>query len=188
MVIAYFDLETYSIGKEPTFKDKIILVCYKETNGRPILLREWISDEKSVISKFYDLLKTKIKTEKTVTIIGFNILRFDVPLLSCRLHRYKVDKLHNNLEFFRKIYWRDLRQCLLPFNKYRLKGLGAEEIAKKFNIDPPKHSNKEMKEFYRNRMYDKIEEHAVSDLKFLSDLSWKMRDLRNIAEAFSVRM
>ena len=188
MVIAYLDIETYSPGIVPSFNDKIILISYKESGGTLIMLKAWDSDEKSMLLEFYDLLRDRLKTERTLTIIGFNILRFDLPMLACRLCFYDIDQLENILEIFRVIYWIDLRQCLLPFNNYRFKGLCGDGVAKKFGIEPPKYSNRIIKNFYEKKEYEKIEEHSLSDMKLLSNLTWNMRELENILKAFDLEV
>jgi predicted PolB exonuclease-like 3'-5' exonuclease len=153
-------------------------------NRKASLKGEWNSSEKAILKEFYDFLKNKLETEKTLMLFGFNTLRFDLPLLACRISFNEIDGATNVLENFRKIYAIDLRQCLLPFNKYRFKGLSSDEVARRFGIEPPKHSNKDIKTFYEREDYEKIEEHSLSDMRILSDLSWNMRELENIAKAF----
>jgi len=187
MVLAYLDIETYSPGDEPKFTDKTIFILYKEEGESTFLrLREWEDGEKTILSKLYEGLRNTLESGKTVTLLGWNILRFDIPFLTYRLFVHKIDDLENILETFRKAYWRDLRQCLLPFNCYRFKDLNEEEVAKKLGITPPRYTNKEIKIFYEKHEYEKIEEHALSELRFLSDLSWKMRDLKEVSKAFGV--
>jgi len=184
MVIAYLDIETYTTGIDPSFNDKIILICYKESGGSCTMFREWNSSEKAILKEFYNFLKDKLETEKTLMLFGFNTLRFDLPLLACRISFNEIDSATNVLENFRKIYAIDLRQCLLPFNKYRFKGLSGDEVARRFGIEPPKHSNKDIKTFYERRDYEQIEEHSLSDMRISSDLSWNMKEVENIAKAF----
>jgi DNA polymerase elongation subunit (family B) len=187
MVLSYIDIETYSPGPEPKFSDKVILIYYKEELGGNIkaVFKEWEQGEKVILKDFYNLLKNRIEKEKVITLIGFNHVRFDIPFLTYRLFNHNIDDLENILEVFRKTYWRDLRLCLLPFNKYSFKGLSSDEVAKRFQIEPPKHSNKDIKIFYENKEYKKIEEHTESDMKLLNNLSWKMQDCKSIIEAFS---
>lgn len=184
MVIAYLDIETYSPRKEPTFNDKIILICYKESDGQPIMYKEWESSEKNMLSEFYSFVKGRLETEQTFMIYGFNTLPFDIPLLACRLSFNKVDEISSIFDNFKKIYHIDLRQCLLPFNRFRFKDLGGDDVAKKFGFPPPKHSNKDIKMFYEKGEYGKIEEHSLSDIKLLSNLSWNMRDLEKVTNTF----
>ena len=183
MVLAYLDIETYSPLEEPSFEDKVILICLK-IKKELVFLKEWESDEKEVLTQFYRFLKEEEKKE-TVTLVGWNIVRFDVPFLTYRLWKHCINSLYDIFEVFRKTYWRDLRQCLLPFNKYKFKGLSEEETAKRFKIQPPLYSNKDVASFYERKDFEAIEKHTLSELKFLSDLSWKMRDLEEIRKAFS---
>lgn len=186
VVLAYLDIEIYPQQEEPSFKDKIIAIGYVEVDGKSELLKEWDSNERTILSQFYEYLKEKLRTERTVMMIGFNLLLFDRDFLAVRLQFHAIDTLENVFNNFKRIYWRDLRQHLLPFNKYSFKGLSEEEVAKKFKIEPPTYSNKEIKTFYKKGEYEKIEEHAKSEMRFLSNLAWKMRNVREIIKAFSV--
>jgi predicted PolB exonuclease-like 3'-5' exonuclease len=196
MVIAYLDIETCpsnealeakSLDEGSELSDKVILIYYKEVHGgtEEVLFREWLEGEEAILRRFYALLTEKLSVEKTVTLIGWNIAKFDIPFLTYRLFLHNVDSLENIIENFRRAYWRDLRLCLLPFNKFKFKGLSEEEVAKKFGIEPPKYSNKEVKEFYRKGEYEKIEEHARSEARFISELSQKMMDIEEVMRAFA---
>ena len=187
MLIAYLDIETYS-PEEPKFSNKIILICYKEVldGNVTIMFKEWLNDEETMLKRFYGMLNEKLLAERIVMLIGWNILRFDVPFLTYRIYLHEIDDLENILEAFREVYWRDLRQCLLPFNRFSFKGLSMDEVSKKLKISPPKYSNKDIKLFYERGEYEKIEEHTLSEMRFLSELCWKMKNLREIAKAFKV--
>lgn len=178
MVIVYFDIETHSPGVEPSFDDKVILICMR-VNG-DTLLREWESSEEDILSDFYwNYLMRWIKKETTI-FIGWNITRFDIPVLTYRLYVHKIDNLKNILEAFRIAYWMDLRQCLLPFNRFRFKGLGEEKVAEKLKIRKPVHSNKDIRTFYETRNFKAIEEHILSEMVFLSDLFRKLKNTQEI--------
>ena len=181
----YLDIETYSRQQEPQFDDKIITIQFSEVRGKSEILREWESSEENILNSFYGYLREKLETERTVMIIGFNVLLFDRDFLGLRLHFHGIDSLENIFNNFKKVYWKDLRYCLLPFNNFSFKGLSEEEIAKKLKIRSPKHSNKEIRQFYDNKEHDKIIEHIETEMKFLNDLSFKMnRDLEAVKEAF----
>jgi len=182
MVILYLDIETYSPQKEPSFGDKVIAIEFKEVNGESKLLKEWESNEKNILAEFYEYLKEKLKTEKTVVIIGFNLLLFDRDFLAVRLYSHGIDELINIFNNFKKIYWKDLHHCLLPFNNLSFVGLSEEEIAEKLGITKPKYSNKDISSFYEKKEYEKIVEHIESDIKFLSDLSFKMSKELDVVE------
>jgi hypothetical protein len=185
MVMIYLDIETYSPQQEPQFNDKIITIQYGEVGGKLEILKEWESNEKTILQRFYDYLKEKLKTERTVMIIGFNLLLFDRDFLGIRLHSHEIDKLENIFKNFKELFWKDLRYCLLPFNNFSFTGLSEEGIATKLKIRSPKHSNKEIRQFYDNKEYDKILEHIRTEMEFLNDLSFKLsRDIEAVKKAF----
>jgi hypothetical protein len=187
-VIIYFDLETYSPQEEPRFGDKIITIQYREVGGRePVILKEWEDGEEMILRKFYDYLLGKLKTQ-AITIIGFNLLLFDKPLLTYKLHSFNIDGLENILNNFKeKIYWRDLRYCLYPLNNLSFKGLNEDEVAEKLRIRSPKYSNKEISKFYEGGAYEKIEEHIKSEFDFLNDLNRKLSEKREADPIIEVR-
>ena len=149
-----------------------------------VVLKEWESGERDILLKFHKFLKGELK-KGILTLVGFNVLKFDIPCLIYRFHYHKLNPLNKIFEIFRKAYVRDLRQCLLPFNKYSFKGLSAERIAEIFRITKPCYSGSQIKGFYDRKKYGKIVEHAISDIKFLSDLSWSIRDPKMIFERFT---
>jgi len=185
MVFVYLDVETYSPHDEPRFGDKIIAIGYEEVGGKLEVLKGWESSEKTILSEFYNYLREKLSYEK-VRIIGFNVLMFDIIALATRLYRNSVDELENIFQNFKRIYWEDLLRCLYPLNKFSFKGLSAEEIAGKLKIEASKYSNKEICKFYDEHEYGKIVEHLKSDIKFLKDLSYWLKqrteDVRRILE------
>lgn len=185
MVLAYFDIETYSPQKEPLFTDKVILICIKEVGKKEKMFKEWESSEKDILKEFYSFIKEKVEKE-TLTLIGWNIARFDIPFLTYRINFHKIAKLEEIFEVFRKCYWRDLRLCFLPFNKLKFKGLNERVVAEKLGVRKPKYSNKEIKEFYEKGEYNKIEEHTLSEIDFLSDISWKLiKDIKEVLRCFN---
>jgi hypothetical protein len=174
MAILYFDIETFSNGEFKPENLKIISVQYKDIDKGLKILREWKTNERCILEEFYNYLKETSKNEN-VMLIGLNILRFDIPNIIHRLHVNKIDTLPNLLNLFHNIFTIDIAQCLLPFNDYRFKGLSAENLAKKLNLPGPKHRNDEIDGFYKNKEFEKIEEHIISDIKFLEDIWWVLR-------------
>jgi len=126
MIKAYLDLETYRPNKNDVFiNEKIIAIGilmdfnssrstsidneikeYKFKNPIPsqgvweyIETDEKIS-EKDLISRFYDLLESINARDRTI-IIGYNMLRFDIPLLIQRSHELGVKDIKEaNVVFF----------------------------------------------------------------------------------------
>jgi hypothetical protein len=179
MAILYFDIETFS-GKaekkdfKPSMIKKIITIQYKDVQKDLVILKEWESSEKKILSDFYLELK-KLQSQGKVQIIGHNILSFDIPNLIQRMSINKIDSIPNLLDVFHNMYLIDTLQCLLSHNNLRFKGLNAEELASKLGIRGPIHKSEEMDGFYTSGQYGKIEEHVRSDINFINDLCWVMR-------------
>ena len=183
MVWTYLDIETYSREKEPRFDDKVILVALREIKGKIVtekLFTEWeLGSERKIAEEFHNYARKILNQERTTWFIGFNILLFDRPLLVHKIVNFNISPLFDILQLFKKIYWRDLRIALLPFNKMTFSGLSAEKIAEKLTkvglgCRKPLYSNKEIKDFYETRKFSEIEEHAKSDLNFISDLNYNL--------------
>jgi DNA polymerase elongation subunit (family B) len=181
MVIVYLDIETYSEKEELVIEPstKVILIHLKEIfdkeNIKSFIFKEWESSEKDILEQFFKHFQSLHDKERTVWCVGFNILRFDIPLLIYKLSHYQIESLPNLFEIFRKTYVVDLRQCLLPFSDFRFKELSAEKIAEKLGIRKPEYRNKEIMEFYEKGEMERIIEHSESDLNFIQDLYWVMK-------------
>lgn len=174
-MLLYFDIETFSENGFRADTTKVISIQYKDHQGNLKVLKEWESSEKVILQSFLTDLKM-MKKDEFVILIGHNILRFDIPTVIRRMAANGIDG-HGNLEdFFGNIATLDTMQCMLPFNDMRFKGLSSEFIAEKLGITPPHHKNTEIESFYKNKEFDKIEQHAIADLKFVEDLYWKLKN------------
>jgi len=91
MVRLYLDIETY---RKKTFKDEKIIAIgviedwtpYKkeslEEEGDLKKFSEWeLNSEEEVIRKFYSYVFDLINRADFLVVVGFGILRFDIPLL-----------------------------------------------------------------------------------------------------------
>lgn len=173
-MLLYFDIETFSENGFRADTTKVISIQYRDHQGKTSILKEWESSEKDILQKFLTELKM-MKRDGFLILIGHNILRFDIPTIMRRMVANGIDG-HGNLEdFFSNIATLDTLQCMLPFNEMRFKGLSSEAIAERLGISPPHHKNTEIESFYKNRDFEKIEQHAVADLKFVEDLYWKLK-------------
>jgi DNA polymerase elongation subunit (family B) len=173
-MLLYFDIETFSENGFRADTTKVISIQYKDHQGNLKILKEWESSEKDILQKFLTDLKM-MKKDDFLILVGHNILRFDLPVIIRRMVANGIDG-HGNLEdFFSNIATLDTMQCMLPFNDMRFKGLSSEGIAQMLGITPPHHKNTEIESFYKNREFQKIEQHAIADLKFVEDLYWKLK-------------
>jgi len=178
MVTIYLDIETESQEKEPRFRDKIITIQYKEIveggQNPLIILKEWEKGELQIICEFYEYFKG-IVSRGYVQVIGFNLLRFDVPFLIYKLITFQIENnLDQIFETFRKVFWRDLRYCLYPLNNLSFKGLSEEEVAKNLGLKLPEPPSREIPKLYKERNYEKIIKHIESEFEFLEGLNRKL--------------
>ena len=181
MVMLYLDIEVDSQSEEPHLSDKIITIQYKEVlpRQRLVILKKWDWEdeekgERNIVQNFYDYLCEISQPGDTTTIIGFNILRFDVLFLTYKLVYFGIDTLEHVLKKFRNVFWRDLRYCLYPLNKLSFQGLSEEEVAKKLGLKQPEPPSREIPALYRREEYDKIIEHIKSEFDFLEELNRKL--------------
>jgi DNA polymerase elongation subunit (family B) len=105
MVRLYLDLETYRPRKEGSFVEERIILSgllidenpYQEDSLKesiePILISEWDGlSECEIVRKVQDQVRKALSSHRFAVICGFNILRFDIPLLICRCVQYSLDK------------------------------------------------------------------------------------------------
>mgnify|MGYP001045511679 CR=1 FL=1 len=185
MVRLYFDLETYRPQKEGAFIDERIISVgllrdetpYQESSLyeeiEPILINEWNGlDEHSIVSTLQDQVRETLGSYRFTVLCGFNILRYDIPLVMCKLSHYSLGKHDAIAKMWHDCFTIDYFQQLLIANSNRFKGFTLEKIidvAKKFNLKPPEYSTsgRDIKELYDQAKYDEIEEHLKQDIRII---------------------
>ncbi|QPG49178.1 hypothetical protein AB1303_13885 [Saccharolobus solfataricus] len=144
---------------------------------------EWEHDEYSVVTQFYKYLKELIekwrRKEMYIEVVGFNILRFDIPLLIQKGVEHRVGSLEELNSLWHNTFTRDYLQMALPLNNMRFKGLQLEYLAemlreKGVNVPKPYGKGEEVKSLYENKKYDEIIKHLEADLRItrIIDLNW----------------
>ncbi len=171
----YFDIETYSRAGYPQFTDKVIAIAFKGLDTKLKLLAEWKTSEKEILEGFFDHVKGRLEEGIRTELIGYNVLRFDLPFLIIRAFHHKLDSLENLQGIIHETYTKDLIQCLLPYNNFTFAGLNSLNVASRLGI-PIQYAGRDVKEFYENREYDKIEEHIGSDVLFVERLDQVLRE------------
>jgi len=183
MVMLYLDIETLGTS----IKDKIIAIGVSTVNGVRKIWKEWELGEKSVVEQFYEFLESLNPKEQTVWVIGFNILKFDIPLLIHKAMEFNMD-VAKCFELWHDCFIEDERLVLLPLNDFRFGCLSAENVYKaikgvlrkeiergEVRIREIKHNSNEIPKFYGEGRYDEIIEHLSSDLDFLEDLHYILK-------------
>ena len=182
MVRLYLDLETYRPRKEDAFIEERIIsggllideTPYQEDSLKesfdPILISEWNGlSECQIVEKVHNQVGEAWKSHRFAVICGFNILRFDIPLLICRCVQYSLGKHDEVAKMWHDCLTIDYMQQLLMANGNRFKGLSLDNViavAKRLGFNPPPHSTSgsAIKELYDQGKYSEIEEHLGQDL------------------------
>jgi hypothetical protein len=181
----YLDIETYRPRSEDAFIDERILSIgliidetpYQESSLdediEPILISEWDGlDERSIVLTLYNQVRKALESYRFTILCGFNILRFDIPLLTCKLVYHSIDKHEKIAKMWFDCYIIDHFQQLLAANRNVFKGVSLKKIidvSEKFDLKPPKYSTSgsDIKELYDHENYDEIEEHLNQDLRII---------------------
>jgi DNA polymerase elongation subunit (family B) len=123
--------------------------------------------EEEIISRFYQLLE---KFDDIKIIIGFNILRFDIPLLVQRGKELGVKDVKDANLLFYDTFTVDYFQVCLTLNNMRFKGNRLENCASKLEQisgqQIPKRVGRgsDIVQLYEQKNYDEIKDHLYSDL------------------------
>jgi DNA polymerase elongation subunit (family B) len=168
----YLDIESYSKGDEPSVNDMVIAIgVMEEDPSEQRLFTEWEhGSEREVIRKFYKELR--VYSEQGAVIIGFNILRFDIPILSFKGVQYRVGDAQKIYDLWHKLFTIDYMQVALPLTGMKFKGLTLAYLAKllreKMMINvPEREEGAAVKKLYKKRNFKKIEEHLIADLEII---------------------
>lgn len=182
MVRIYLDLETYRPNKEGAFVDEKIIfagLLFDETPHHEshlseipsqVLFSEWNGfDERQITKQLQDHVKEAIASHKFIEIIGFGILRFDIPLLTARSVQYSLSTYNEALKMWHDCLAIDYVQQLLAANGNGFKGATLGNIiavARSLNLNPPPHSStgEGIRELYTQKKYAEIEAHLKEDL------------------------
>jgi hypothetical protein len=182
MVRLYLDIETYRPNKAEAFVNERIISSgllidetpYNEDSLKedikPVLTSEWDGfSEFEIVKNVQDQVKEVRKNYEFVVLCGFNILRFDIPLLTCKCVHYLLDKHEATAKMWNNCFTIDYFQQLLIANRNYFKGFSLErivEVSKSLGLKPPAYSTSggAIKDLYDRGRYKEIEEHLKQDL------------------------
>ena len=203
MVRVYLDVETYRPRKEDAFiNEKVIAIGvledwtpYRESSLQPSpssieyrVIAEWrLGSEREIIFELYSYLyrlisMVKRKEVKFLEIVGFNILRFDIPLLIQKGLVYGIGGIDQLNKLWHDTHTRDLFQATLPLRNMLFKGHSLEGIAEKarecgLNVPEPYGKGENIARWYEDGKYDEIERHLRRDLEVVRALDLQMGKL-----------
>ena len=186
MVRLYLDVETYR--KRAFIDDKIIAIGVLEDwewgsedwerTEEPELnmFTEWgEGSEGALVRGFYDCLDEIVSSAHgvyRVEIVGYNILRFDVPLLVQAGVRHGIGTLEELNALWNGFCIIDLIQQLLLANEGKFKGLALDHVREAIAVSlepedlPALHGKGEdVPGWYEEGRYSDIEDHLRRDLE-----------------------
>jgi len=182
----YIDVETYRRRDEDAFvNEKVIAVGVLEDIAGPVpespskcggkdgvfrFFTEWdCGSERELILAFYKYLRELVEQWRSgairfIEVIGFNILRFDIPLLVEKGVKYGAGSLAELNKLWYDTFTIDYLQASLPFNKMRFKGLTLRYLAEKaqeagVKVPEAYGIGEDVRKWYENEEYNKIIEH-----------------------------
>jgi predicted PolB exonuclease-like 3'-5' exonuclease len=136
----------------------------------PILISEWDGlNECEIVRKVQDQVREALRNHRFAVVCGFNILRFDIPLLICRCVQYQLANHNEIAKMWNNCFTIDYFQQLLVANKNFFKGFSLDkivEVSRKLGLKPPSYSTSgsAIKELYDQGKHKEIEKHLKQDL------------------------
>ncbi|MEM0241350.1 MAG: hypothetical protein QXP29_07805 [Candidatus Nezhaarchaeales archaeon] len=220
LVRIYLDLETYRPVKEGSFTREDIILIGLLVDGSEVMYEplenfeledvKRFDEEREILLRFYKYLKKILREGYSIEIIGFNNLRFDIPLIVSKTLRHNIVKdvfgselkeerritgrYVHSADFINKwwhsIYTIDLAQVLLSFNMFRFKELKLETMAKRLNekfkckIEVQEKFNlggENIAELFKNGRFEEIEKKNIADLRVIRDIYQCLKKICTIA-------
>ena len=185
MVRLYMDVEAYRPERTGAFvNEKIILVAFlkDETPFSVDSLNkdaevvtfpmEKFSPENEIIKRSLEYVLIQRSSHRFVDVVGFNTLRFDIPLLIARGVANGIDDVATLSKMWYENFSADHFQLLLPANNRLFSGLSLDNVVKKareLNLQPkapePYGKSTEIRTLYEQGNYGEVLKHCVADLK-----------------------
>jgi len=176
----YLDIETYRKHDADVFvREPIIAIgVLEEGLSEPRIFKAWENPEgeKLVLREFYNYISKLASGHKYIEVVGFNILRFDIPLLTQRLVKHRIKRLPQlNLFWNSKVFVIDLLQLTLPLNRMRFRRHTLERLASRLrevcpDIPEPVGEGSKIAEAYDRGDYPYIEKHLRADLMITKEV------------------
>lgn len=179
-------METFRPAKNRAFVDEKVIAIGVLEDWTPYdeaslnrecefrIFSEWdLGNEKSVIESFYNLFKDLLSDAYFLTVVGFNILRFDIPLLKQKGAEYGVAPLPELNNLWYSAGMMDFFQAALPIRNMRFKGNNLRnllDLARKVGIRVEVDTygtGEDVAQWYMKGEYREIEKHLKADVEAL---------------------
>ena len=184
----FLDIETYVSESNPDSglnpyhpESKVIVISYsyydtfkppaKHEIREPFFIKEWESDERTVLCRFCDLLKTLSEKDQYLKISGFNLLKFDLPYLFGRMKTLKIAPEKELHDLLFKPFSIDLFQ-LTPLISEKTKkheqlwGINQKDASRHFGLQAKEGTGVDCSRFYDKKQYDMIMKYCQEEFNF----------------------
>lgn len=184
----FLDIETYSSPENkdsslnPYLKEsKVLVIAYNYYNSfkppkkaeinAPVFLKVWESDEKTILTAFFEFLKKIRAGDRYVKIIGFNITKFDLPYLFGRMDSLNIASKKELHDFLFRPFGIDLFQLspiisAMTAKHEQLWGINHKDVSKFFKLKEKEGTGLECSEFFDKKEFDKIMKYCQEEFNF----------------------
>jgi len=182
----FLDIESYASEEQNASnpympEGKVILIAYnyyknekppvKNEIKAPIFLKEWESDEKTILEDFLIFLKATKKRDEKLKIHGFNILRFDLPYLFGRMKHHSLaddHELHRLLFCNLGVDMTHISYFLSDADrsKEKLWGVEKQNLDRFFGEQKKEGMEVKCSKLYDKKQFDEILHHCEDQFKF----------------------
>ena len=189
----YIDVETYRPDKDKAFTGEKIIVIgviedrtpYDQSSAsiwdpppvKTLYFKEWeLGGEREVVIEFYNYLRGLVdelgNRKSFIVVNGFNILRYDIPLLIQKGVEYGIGSLGELNALWHNTLTVDYMQVFLCANGMRFRGLKLQHLAriakeKGIAVPTPHGSGEDVRKWYEDGKFDDIIRHIEADLRIL---------------------
>ena len=146
---------------------KVIAVGIRSNGTNEVFIGE---DESRGLEDFWAEWSAVKRGSKDVSVVGFNINEFDIPMLASRSFQNGV-----TISPFTLKEMVDLRERISAF-QWRPKGT-LHDFVETLGINPETGGGENVPIWYRNDQMDQIEEHLEEDLEITDELYQKAKEL-----------
>lgn len=146
---------------------KVIAAGIRSNGTNEVFIGE---DETRVLEDFWDEWSAVKRGNKDVSVVGFNINEFDIPMLASRSFQNGV-----TISPFTLKELVDLRERISAF-QWRPKGK-LHDFVETLGISPETGGGENVAIWYRNDQMNHIKDHLIEDLEITDELYQKARDL-----------
>ena len=184
----FLDIETYvSTENENSSlnpyenESKVILIAYNYYEGfkppskqqikPPTFLKEWESDEKTILTQFYKFLRDSTMKDRYLKITGFNIYKFDLPYLFGRMKLLNIAEEKELHELLFRPFGIDFFQLSPLLSEKTVKheqlwGANQKEVSAFFKLRVKQGEGSDLSKFYDSKEFDKIIKYCKEEFNF----------------------